>query len=135
MRTVCFLHYIHLPVALVTLLTVLAEPAFDQQISYVADSSRMSLGSTWTRHSHSDSRASTSQHQICHGPRVNRPFFGGVTIGRGFTPFYYPYVIGATPWGYPELLYPPILATGPFGFHFSVNHSEIGSLFGRFAPV
>lgn len=122
----CFLHYIRLLTVLTAI--VAAKPVFGQQFT---GSGRMSLGSTWTRHS----LPARSPHQVVHSSVVNRQFFGGVTVGRGFTPFYYPCLASSPSWIHPGLFYPSIWSAETSGFRWSVNYSGTGSFFRRFGPV
>lgn len=122
---------------LLLIFALLVESAVAQVPSGGIDSGGMSLGSTWTRHS--DSSSATRFRGSGVGFRqVSRPpvrFFGGVTVGRGFHPFYYPGYFGTSPWIFPGSIAAPCYSWGTPGFYFSFRSSPAGVWYPGFDPI
>ena len=108
--------FVHLQMAIPLVFGLLlpAETVFAQRIMGGA---RMSLGSTWTRNTYSGGAGARSGMISTTWPPAasSKQFFGGITVGRGFHPFYCRYA----PFIYPGITYPPGYVFYSPGLHVS----------------
>ena len=92
---------------------------------------RMSLGSTWTRHGDSQRATMTGRTSTVFRPVAGAAtrFFGGVTVGRGFYPFYYPGHIGFARYCEADSTDPLSYIFGTPGLQISVGSTRFGPFY------
>ena len=102
---------------------------------------RMSVGSKWSRQAGSRPN-NTRHHQRQHGhigfhgtSRRTPRIFGGVTVGPGFHPYYYPGYYGNYPYQQPNYLFPLGFMYSRPGFQVSVGTGYLGSPYYGGVPV
>ena len=139
MRCRCHAHFVcfSLALALGTLSTPSAPTVFAQRARGPNGPGTMSLGSTWTRHSDT-SPATGSRRAIAGSWRASGPatrFFGGVSVGRGFYPFYSPGYFANSPWIPPGYGYPLGCWNGVPGFQVSFGSTRFGAFSQGLGPV
>ena len=120
-----------LAIPLLTVLIVPIQSGFAQKIAGAAGQRRMSLGSTWSRTAGSPPVALSSSQSFASPASSSTRFFGGVTVGRGGYPFYYPGYYGSA-----GLFFPGTgCAVSARGLHVSIGSTNYG-FFGtrRFLP-
>ena len=103
---------------------------------------RMSVGSKWSRHADSRPNNTRQHHQQQHGhtgfhgtaqptPRI----FGGVTVGPGFHPYYYPGYYGSYPYQQPNYVSPQGFTYRGPGVQVLVGNGYYGSPYYGGVPV
>ncbi len=120
--------FVHLQLA-VPLFCVLFIPAQTGFAQRITGRERVSLGSTWSRNTYSrpvvlGSGAVSGKWRPADS---SKRFFGGITVGRGFHPFYYGY--GYAPFMYPSATYPLGRAFCTPGLHISAGNARFDPLY------
>ena len=120
-----------LAIWLLTILMVPIQSGFAQKIVGAAGQRRMSVGSTWSRNAGSSPVALSGSQSFANPARSATRFFGGVTVGRGGYPFYFPGYYGPSGFFFPGTG----CAVSALGLHVSIGSTNYG-FFGtrRFLP-